>query len=135
VPDKRKTILVVEDDDMLRELLIIILEENGFDVLTAKDGVEAYETYVRNRDIIVLVLSDLGLPRLGGWESFSKMKEVDPSIKAILASGYFDPELKEKIIASGAKNFVQKPYNPADILATIHSIIDEETPSKIRNSS
>ena len=94
MPDKRKTILVVEDDDMLRELLIIVLEENGFDVLTAKDGVEAYETYVRNRDIIVLVLSDLGLPRLGGWESFSKMKEVDPSIKAILASGYFDPELK-----------------------------------------
>jgi DNA-binding NtrC family response regulator len=83
----------------------------------------------------VLVLSDLGLPRLGGWESFSKMKEVDPSIKAILASGYFDPELKEKIIASGAKNFVQKPYNPADILATIHSIIDEETSSKIQNSS
>ena len=107
-----------------------VLEENGYDVLAAKDGIEAYETYVRNKDIIVLVLSDLGLPRLGGWESFCKMKEVNPSIKAILASGYFDPDLKERIIASGAKNFIQKPYNPADILATIHSLIDEDQSKK-----
>jgi CheY-like chemotaxis protein len=124
--DERKTILVVEDEDMLRDLLVIVLEENGFDVLVAKDGIEAFETYVRNKEIIALVLSDLGLPRLGGWESFSKMKEINPSIKAILASGYFDPELKEKIIAAGAKYFVQKPYNPAEILASIHRLVDEE---------
>jgi two-component system, cell cycle sensor histidine kinase and response regulator CckA len=122
----RKTILVVEDEELLRELLVIILEENGYDVLSARDGIEAYEMYVRNKDIIVIVLSDLGLPRLGGWEAFRKMKEFNPSIKAILASGYFDPELKEKIIASGAKHFVQKPYNPVDILATIRSLIDED---------
>ena len=122
----RKTILVVEDEELLRELLVIVLEENGYDVLSARDGIEAYEMYVRYKDIIVIVLSDLGLPRLGGWEAFCKMKEVNPSIKAILASGYFDPELKEKIIASGAKHFVQKPYNPADILATIRSLIEED---------
>jgi CheY-like chemotaxis protein len=123
--DKKKTILVVEDEELLRDLLTIVLEENGYEVLAARDGVEAYETYVANQDKILLVLSDLGLPRLGGWEAFSKMKEVNPEIKAILASGYFDPELKEKIIASGAKNFVQKPYNPPQILEMIQKLIEE----------
>ena len=121
-----KTILVVEDEDLLRELLVIVLEENGYKVLEAKDGIEAFETYKLYKEEIALVLSDLGLPRLGGWEAFSKMKEVNPAIKAILASGYFEPELKEKIVASGAKNFVQKPYNPPEILAMMKRLIEEE---------
>ena len=121
-----KTILVVEDEELLRELLVVVLEEKGYRVLEAGDGVEAYETFKTHCSEIDLVLSDLGLPRLGGWEAFSKMRELNPLVKGILASGYFEPDLKERIIASGARHFVQKPYNPPEILSMIEQLVEEQ---------
>lgn len=66
----------------------------------------------------------MGLPRLGGWEMFQKMKERNPDVKAILASGYFDPDLKMDMLNAGAKDFVQKPYVVDAILRRIREVID-----------
>lgn len=120
------TILVVEDDDSLRELLRTMLEANDLKVLTASDGIEAVEIFEKNQDEIGVVLSDLGLPRLGGWEAFLKMREINPKVKGILASGYFHPHVKEEIIKSGAKNFIQKPYNTPEIVSTLRKMLAEE---------
>ncbi len=122
----RNTVLVVEDDDSLRELLRTMLEAHDFKVLTATDGLDAVEVFTKNKDSIGVVLSDLGLPYLGGWDAFLRMKEVNPAIKGILASGYFHPGVKEEIIKSGAENFIQKPYNTPEIVAMLHRILDEE---------
>lgn len=120
------TILIVEDEEVLRELLRMMLEEDGIKVLTAGDGMEAVELFGARKDEIGLVLSDMGLPRLGGWDAFLKMKEISPDVKVILASGYFSPQVKSELLKSGAKDFIQKPYNPPEILALIHRMLNEQ---------
>ncbi|HVN48833.1 MAG TPA: response regulator [Bacteroidota bacterium] len=121
---KGETVLLVEDEEQLLELLVMLLEENGYCILTASDGEAAVETFRQHSHEVAVVLSDLGLPKLGGWEAFLQMKTINPRVKAILASGYFDPELKQEIIKSGAKLFVQKPYQPLEVLMKIRQLID-----------
>lgn len=127
-PEKQQgieTILVVEDEEMLSNLLAAMLEDQGYKVLVAKDGQEGIEIFSSQKDQINLVLSDMGLPRLGGYEMFMKMKEMKPNVNAILASGYFDPNLKKELIDAGAKDFIQKPYIPGIILQRIREVLDE----------
>lgn len=119
-----ETILVVEDEEMLRELLAGLFEEHGYEVLAARDGAEAVELYRSNKDRIAIVLSDMGLPKLGGWEMFQQIKTINPGVKAILASGYFDPNLKMTMMKAGARDFIQKPYVSDAVLERVREIID-----------
>lgn len=120
-----ETILIVEDEEMLRELLSSLFEEHGYRVLAAKDGAEGVELFKTNAGKIAVVLSDMGLPKLGGWEMFQEMRAVDPEVKAILASGYFDPNLKMTMMKAGAKDFIQKPYISAAVLTRVREVIDK----------
>ncbi len=123
--NKKVKVLLVEDEITLRDLLKTILEESGLNIITAADGVEAVEIFKAHKDEIGVVLSDLGLPRLGGWEAFLKMREINPELKGILASGYSNQKVKDEILKSGAENFIQKPYNPPEIIAMIRRMIEE----------
>ncbi|MGA3243721.1 MAG: PAS domain S-box protein [Bacteroidota bacterium] len=122
-----EVVLLVEDEEMLLDLLQALLEENGYQVLTAKNGMEAVEVYKSHIEEISIVLSDMGLPKLGGWEAFRRMREMNPNIRCILASGYFDPDLRLDMIKEGAIDFVQKPYIPNVILARISEAIHDGT--------
>ena len=113
------TVLIVEDEDILRNVIKLMLEGNGIKVLTAVDGVEAVEVFTENKDKIGVVLSDLGLPRLGGWDASLKMREINPQVKLILASGYYNAQMETQILQSGANYFVTKPYNPSELLSLI----------------
>jgi PAS domain S-box-containing protein len=118
-----EVILLVEDEEMLLDLLQVFLEENGYKVFIARDGMEAVEMYEKHAQEISVVLSDMGLPKLGGWEVFRRMKLINPSVRCILASGYFDPDLRADMIKEGALDFVQKPYVPSVILSYITAAI------------
>lgn len=120
----KETILVVEDEEMLLKLVQSVLEDRGYRVLTAKDGQEGIDIFLDRHDEIACILTDLGLPRLGGWEMFLKMKEIKPTVKALLASGYCDPRLRAELIKEGAKDFIQKPYVSEVVLRRIREIID-----------
>ena len=120
-----ETILLVEDEEPLLDLVKTVIESYGYQVLTARDGVEALEVYSTNRNRIDLLLSDMGLPKLGGWEVFLKIKEMNPEVKAVLASGYFDPKLKADMLAAGAKDFIQKPYELDELLKKIGEVLRE----------
>ena len=121
--DIPQTILLVEDEEMLRELGVSILESEGFRVLAAKDGVEAVALFESHSDEIGLVVCDLGLPRLGGREAFLKMKESRPGVRAIVASGYLEPTIRSEMLKAGVIDTIQKPYDFNDLLAKIRSII------------
>jgi signal transduction histidine kinase/ActR/RegA family two-component response regulator len=122
-PDIPQTILLVEDEEMLRELGVSILESEGFRVLAAKDGMEAVELFEANSEEIGLVVCDLGLPRLGGREAFLKMKETKPGVRAIVASGYLEPAIRSEMLKAGVIDTIQKPYDFNDLLAKIRSVI------------
>jgi len=118
-----QTILLVEDEEMLRELGVSILENEGFRVLAAKDGIEAVALFEAHSDEIGLVVCDLGLPRLGGREAFLKMKETKPGVRAIVASGYLEPTIRSEMLKAGVIDTIQKPYDFNDLLVKIRSII------------
>ncbi len=116
-------ILLVEDEEMLRDLGVTIFEAEGYRVLAAKDGEEALELFEANRDEIGLVVCDLGLPKLGGREVFLKMKASRPAVRAIVASGYLEPGLRSEILKAGVLDTIQKPYDFREMVTKIRSII------------
>ncbi len=119
-----ETILVVEDEEMLRELASSILTSKGYNVITASDGDEAVETYEHRWKEIDLVLSDFGLPKRAGDEVLKRMKTINPEVKFIIATGFVDIDERSELLGSEAKEIIMKPYKPAEILAKVRAVLD-----------
>ncbi len=133
--DPARTVMLVEDEEMLRELGVMMLESDGYRVLAAKDGVEAVEMFEEHSEEIGLVVCDLGLPRLGGRDVFLRMKEIKPSVRAIVASGYLEPSMRTEILRAGVIDTVQKPYDFRELIERIRSIIGEPQPEEDQQPS
>ena len=118
-----QTILLVEDEAMLRDLAVEILQGEGYRVIAAQDGMEGVELFKQHRDEVGLVVCDLGLPRLGGREAFLKMKEIRPSVRAIVASGYLEPAMRSEILKDGVIDTIQKPYDFNELIEKIRVVI------------
>lgn len=119
-----ETILLVEDEEYLAKSTKIVLQEKGYTVLTAQDGEEAIKIYSSKKEEISLVLSDLGLPRIDGQELFNRLKQANPELKFIVASGYIRPEKRTAMSQAGVKAFVQKPYKLVELLKIIRNVLD-----------
>jgi len=126
VPGGTETILIAEDEEVLRMMLLDILESHGYKVNLAEDGLEAVEIYRKHRGEIDLVLTDVGLPKITGIEEFERLREINPHVKVLFSSGYFEPDLKSEMYKAGAKGFIQKPYKPDDVLRKIREVLDAE---------
>jgi len=87
-PAGKETILLVDDEPMIRQLGTLILERHGYEVLLAGDGVEALQVYCENRGKIDLVILDLTMPRLSGRDTFRRLVEMDPGVRVLFSSGY-----------------------------------------------
>jgi two-component system cell cycle sensor histidine kinase/response regulator CckA len=134
-PNKRKggfeetaggheTILFVEDEPLLYETSKIVLISKGYKVLYAKDGLEAIDEFRKHFKEIQLVLTDVDLPKLGGEKLVNTLLEINPKLKIIFASGYIEPKVKAKILKSGAKAFLAKPYDHVAMLAKVREVLD-----------
>ena len=119
-----ETILLVEDEEPQTRLLKSLLEATGYKVLTAGDGISAMEVYTRLKDNIALVITDLNMPKLDGWEVVQRMQAINPDVRVIVASGYLDPNARSEMLKAGANVFVQKPYVPTEIMRRIREVID-----------
>ncbi|HET6272915.1 MAG TPA: PAS domain S-box protein [Bacteroidota bacterium] len=119
-----ETILLVEDEEILIVAVEGLLKEHGYTVLIARDGAEAIEMFARHAHSIHIVLSDMGLPKQSGWDAFLRMRELNPRAQAIFASGNFDPTRKSEMMKLGARDFIQKPYVPADILKKVRRALN-----------
>jgi len=115
-----RIVLLVDDEETLLEALSFKLTRNGFTIIKALDGLEAVEEFIRHADRIALVVIDLGLPRMSGWEAFMKIKEHSPSVNAVIMSGHLDANLKTEILRAGAKGFLQKPFAMSEALAEVN---------------
>jgi len=117
-----KTILVVEDDEELRTLTADILESIGYQVITAVDGREALEIYLRNGQNIDLVFSDLVMPNKSGVELFISLHKINPALKFVLVSGYSINELQGQIFEEMSA-LLMKPYTPKQIASLMTEIL------------
>ncbi len=124
-----ETILLIEDEYLILKLIRRLLKSYGYSVYVAADGEEALEVFTRHRDEIALVLSDVGLPKMSGIEVFKKLKEIDPHVKVVLASGFFEPDLKFSLHQLGAKGFIQKPYSNEGVLRKLREVLDKKSTS------
>jgi len=121
-----ETILFVEDEDLLMVPLRDVLEEYGYRVLVAHDGIEAVAIYTQHKESISIVLSDIGLPKQNGWDAFLQMREMNPQIRGILASGNFDLSKKEEMLDHGVSQFISKPYIIEDVLRAVRTVLDSQ---------
>jgi two-component system, cell cycle sensor histidine kinase and response regulator CckA len=119
-------ILVVEDELPMLNLLKKILEDAGFRVLMAKDGIEAIDVYSRHQGDVDLVLCDMALPKLGGWTVYLALKERNPQVKMILTSGYLDPKVKSDMVKGGVRDFIPKPYIPETIVKSVRQALGDQ---------
>ena len=120
-----ETILFVDDEERQVALIESFLKNHGYRVLIARDGVEAVELHHLHKEEIAAVILDLGLPRLNGWEAFLRMKNDQPGVKTIFASGYIKADIRSEMINQGVVAIIHKPYLPDELLAKIGAVINE----------
>lgn len=120
----KETILVVDDEVTIRALVKDVLEERGYSVLAASDGREAVDMFQKNSEGIDLVILDMTMPVMGGRETFIQLKEIKPSVRAILSTGYSEDDRAREVLALGVMAFVQKPYRVDDLAASVRKVLD-----------
>lgn len=133
--DKRSTpairrgnenILLVEDEDINRELSEEILKDFGYNVITASDGEKALEYYRNHQMKTDLVILDLIMPGKGGRKILEGLLEIDSDAKVIITSGYAAIESTRELIKMGAKDFISKPYEMKTMLKVIRKELDKD---------
>ncbi len=122
-----ETVLLVDDEEMIRTLVKTVLEEQGYNVIVASDGLDALDIFAKHKDDIDLVLMDSNMPRMGGLEAAMCLKEQKPNLKIIICSGYsMDTESsREKANISRVSDaFLLKPFKVEELLSVIRHTLD-----------
>jgi two-component system, cell cycle sensor histidine kinase and response regulator CckA len=127
------TVLVIEDERLMRRLLERILSSHDTSVLLAADGQEALDIYRDHKGEINVVLLDLGLPRISGWEVFNNLKQQNPDVCIVVASGYMEPEVKSKMHDAGVDHFIEKPYRLDQLVETLHGVWNTDNPAPLKS--
>lgn len=109
-------VLVVEDDNELRKLLGLLLETEGFKVFEADDGQVALDVLAAHSGEIDMVITDLGLPRVGGVELIKRIRATDLKVRIIGTSGFGAKNVREMVLAAGANEFFPKPFSVPEII-------------------
>ena len=116
--------MLVEDDNVISALLKIILTGSGYNIVVAGDGEEAVKIYNGHQPKFDLVISDLGLPKLGGVELFTKLYYENPELKFIASSGFSGQDLIVSLKKMGVKAFIPKPFIPEDLIKILRNTLD-----------
>ena len=118
------TILLVEDEESIRDIAKSLLEMFGFTVLEAVNGKEALEIYQKNAAEINLVLTDMGMPIMDGYELFAELKKLNSQLPIIVSSGYGDAEVIARIGSDNIAGIISKPYNPSQLREVLKRVVE-----------
>ncbi len=106
-----KTVLLVDDEEIVIGVGRQMLEKLGFSVLTAKNGKEALDVYKNNQYDIDFVVLDMIMPDMGAADTYVELQSINPAIKVLLSSGYGVDQQTNELLNRGCKGFIQKPFN------------------------
>jgi PAS domain S-box-containing protein len=123
------TVMVVEDESVLRSLAGIVLRRAGYRVFEAEDGVDALEIAQRNAYAIDVLVTDLVMPRLGGHALSERMLELRPDLKIVFMSGYAEEAVARHGLLAEGSTFLAKPFPPAVLVRAVHEILPLPTAS------
>jgi len=118
-----ETILVVDDEDMIWDVLIENLQNLGYVVLLAENGLDAVEIYRENPGQIDLVILDMVMPEMNGREAFYELKKIDNEVKVLISSGFMAENEAGDLMEAGAKAFLRKPYRMVDLAQKLRVLL------------
>jgi CheY-like chemotaxis protein len=117
------SILVVDDEESIRQVASRILERAGFSVVTAADGQQALEVFRAHAHEMVAVVLDLTMPIMGGEETFRELRAIRAETPVILSSGYGQEEIANRMFAGGLAGFLEKPYTGTTLLEKLRQVL------------
>ena len=124
VPKGSGLILIVDDEEVMIKIAKKMLEECGFNIITAKNGEEGIEKYLKHRDEIVAILLDLVMPKKSGEEAYNELLQIDKEVKVLLSSGFRKDKRVDNLLEMGVQGFVQKPYTIEKLAKAVHDVLN-----------
>jgi len=121
-----ETVLLVEDEDMLRDLAKKILQRHGYKVLEAKGGRQAISIFEKHKRKIKLLIADVVMPGMNGWELFEKLKASKPKLKVLFTSGYTEEIIGQQNVVEKRVPFIQKPFTIDELLRKVREAISDD---------
>jgi DNA-binding NtrC family response regulator len=119
-----KTVLLVDDEEIVIGVGEQMLKKLGFSVLTAKNAKEALDVYKNNQNHIDFVVLDMILPDMEAADTYIELQSINPAIKVLLSSGYGAGRQTSDLISRGCRGFIQKPFNMQSLSEKIEEIIN-----------
>jgi CheY-like chemotaxis protein len=123
-----ETILLAEDDEMVRNLNRTILEEAGYCVIEAVNGANAVQKFMDHRKEVKLLLMDLIMPRMNGRDAYNEIRSVNPRIPVIFTSGYSTDIINRQELTADGLPFLAKPVTPVEMLRKVREVLDQPLP-------
>ena len=124
ISQRNQLVLVIDDEEAVREAVCDILQFEGLDVITAVNGENGLTAFTRLKDEVDLILLDLSMPGMGGAQTFTEIKKIDPNVKVIISSGFDKSEASQPLNCNGSTGFLQKPYDMIHLLTIIRKFLD-----------
>ena len=120
----RELVMIVDDEELVTMLASRVLADEGYRVVTARDGFKAIEIYRKLRDQISLIILDFTMPVMDGADVFEELREINPQVPVVLSSGFAEQDRLRAMLAKGLRGFIPKPYTQAKLLAQIRATLD-----------
>lgn len=128
-----ETILVVEDEDMVRRFVRRALLAQGYQVLESRNGVEALRLLEEANQVLDLVVTDLSMPDMGGRELAAQVRLRYPALPVLYTSGYSKELGDSNVLLANAEYFLSKPFGPVDLTRKVREILTPSSPSANRS--
>jgi len=125
-----ETILVIEDEDVVRNLACRGLRDQGYSVIEARNGVQAIQYIEQQPGTVDLVISDVVMPEMGGRELGESLARIEPSLPVLFMSGYTGEDVVQRGLLEPGAPFQQKPFTPASLATKVRAMLDEHHQSR-----
>jgi len=125
VESDKKTVFVIDDEEIIRDMTTDMLTDMGYNVITAGEGEAAVTTFEQSHGDIDVVLLDMIMPGMGGEQIYHKLQQIDPGVKVVFSSGFSIEEVPRSILEYANTDFIEKPYRIDELLGKLTAILDK----------
>jgi CheY-like chemotaxis protein len=121
---KKELVMIVDDEAFVTLLALRVLTDDGYRVITARDGFECLNIYKRLKDKISLIIMDFTMPIMDGSEVYDELRVINPRVCVVLSSGFTEQEKLRGMLAKGLRGFIPKPYTQQKLLLQVRTTLD-----------